>query len=181
MPELTAERLITLLNLEPLPVEGGYFRQTYHAGETIEPPALPARYRRPKALGSAIYYLLHGDHFSALHRLLTDEIYHFYLGDPVEMLLLYPDGASEVMSLGPDLEAGQRVQLVVPRGVWQGARLRVGGAWALLGATLAPAWDEGDFVLGRREELEQHYPDRAEMIRALTRFQDSPKNKLPRP
>ncbi len=166
---LTAERIIELLRLEPLPTEGGYYRETYRAAESIAADALPERYRQPKALGSAIYYFLHGDDFSALHCLLTDEVYHFYLGEPVEMLLLHSSGASEIFILGTDLDAGHRVQLVVPRGVWQGSRLRPGGEFALLGTTLAPAWDPSDFELGRREELLRLYPERAQLIRALTR------------
>lgn len=168
---LTAERIIELLGLEPLPIEGGFFRQTYRADEMVEVAALPERYTHPKAWGSAIYFLLHGDHFSALHRLRTDEIYHFYLGDPVELVLLYPDGPSEVVILGPDLEAGQRVQMVVPRGVWQGSRLQPGGRFALMGTTMAPAWDATDFEVGVRDELIQRYPDRADLIRALTRLE----------
>lgn len=168
---LTAEWIIEWLKLEPLPIEGGYFRQTYRADEMVEAAALPERYAHPKAYGSAIYFLLHDDHFSALHRLLTDEIYHFYLGDPVEMLLLSPDGQSEVVVLGQDLEAGQRVQVIVPRGVWQGSRLQAGGCFALMGTTMAPAWDPTDFELGARDELIRQYPDRADLIRALTRLE----------
>ena len=80
-------------------------------------------------MGTAIYYLVTdaADGFSALHRLPTDEVYHFYLGDPVEQLLLHPDGRSEVVMLGPDLAAGQHVQHVAPRDAWQGTRLRDGG------------------------------------------------------
>ena len=96
-------------------------------------------------------------------------MYHYYLGDPVEMLLLLPDGTSQVLVLGHDLEAGQAVQAVAPRGAWQGARLRPGGKFALLGTTMAPAFDPSDFELGQRDELLRQYPERAEMIRALTR------------
>ena len=97
---LTPERLIDLLDLAPLPVEGGHFRQTYRAGDVVGGAGLPARYTHAKAFGSAIYYLLHDGHMSAMHRLPTDEIYHFYLGDPVEMLLLHPDGSWETPILG---------------------------------------------------------------------------------
>jgi predicted cupin superfamily sugar epimerase len=166
---LTAQRLIELLQLEPLPVEGGYFRRTYLAAEMLEVAALPGRYSHAKRLASAIYYLLREEEFSALHRLLTDEVYHLYLGDPVEMLLLGPDGAGETVVLGHDLEAGQRPQVVVPRGVWQGSRLRPGGRLALMGTTLAPAWDPTDFEAGQREALVRQYPAQAELIRALTR------------
>ncbi len=165
----TPQDLIELLQLEPLPVEGGYFRRTYCSDETIARDALPARYSQAKALGSAIYFLLHGADFSALHRLQSDEIYHFYRGDPVELLLLFPDGSGEVRFLGSALEAGQQPQVVAPRGAWQGSRLEPGGHYALIGTTLAPAYDPSDFELGEREMLIQQYPTQAELIRALTR------------
>jgi predicted cupin superfamily sugar epimerase len=168
---LTAERLIALLGLVPLPVEGGHFRQTWIADETLAGEALPARYGRSKPAGTAIYYLLTDDpdSFSALHRLATDEVYHFYLGDPVEMLMLHADGRSESVLLGPDLETGQRVQHVVPRGVWQGSRLRAGGRFALLGTTMAPGFDVADYEGGGRAALVREYPGAAAAIRALTR------------
>jgi uncharacterized protein len=152
-------------------VEGGHFRQTYVSEEILPAAALPARYGRAKPLSTAIYYLLtdEADSFSALHRLPTEEVYHFYLGDPVELLLLHAEGASELAVLGPDIMAGQSVQLVVPRGVWQGSRLRAGGRVALLGTTMAPGWDVLDYEGGEREPLIRRYPEEAERIRALTR------------
>jgi predicted cupin superfamily sugar epimerase len=120
-------------------------------------------------LGSAIYYLLHGSHVSALHRLLTDEIYHFYLGDPVELVLLYPDGTDEVRRLGNNLAAGERPQITVPRGVWQGSRLGRPGHFALLGTTMAPGYDPADFELGDRRRLLSSHPQRSDEIYALTR------------
>lgn len=165
-------RLIELLQLEPLSGEGGLYRETYRAHEMIPVDALPERYQKtPKPASSAIYYLLtHApDSFSALHRLLTDEIYHFYLGDPVEMLMLHPDGAGEWATLGQDVLAGQRVQLVVPAGSWQGSRVRAGGRYALMGTTMAPAFDHADYEHGDREALAEAYPAFAETIRRLTR------------
>ena len=129
---------------------------------------LPDRYTHAKAFGSAIYYLLHDGHVSAMHRLPTDEIYHFYLGDPVEMLLLHPDGLWETPILGQEVEAGHRVQLVAPRGTGQGARVRAGGYYALLGTTMAPAYDPSDFELGDRAVLRLQYPASAALIDALT-------------
>jgi len=168
---LTAEQLIRHLGLEPLPGEGGWFCQTYLAEETIPADALPVRYSAAKPFGTAIYFLLTAepDCFSALHKLPTDEIYHFYLGDPVEMLLLHPDGRSEHVALGPDVIHGQRVQFVAPRGAWQGSRLIGGGKFALMGTTMAPGFTRWDFALGEREELARAYPVEAELIRALTR------------
>lgn len=168
-PMLSAERVIELLRLEPLPIEGGHFRRGYLADETVTAAALPPRYGQARPFGSAIYYLLRGDECSALHRLASDEVYHFYLGSPTELLLLRPDGGHEVIALGPDLEAGQRVQVVAPRGTWQGMRLVQPATWALLGTTMAPAYDDGDFEMGARDTLIERYPACAAWIRALTR------------
>ena len=167
----TAAQLIEYLHLEPLTFEGGHFRQTYVAQESIAAHALPARYGGPRKLGGAIYYLLtrEPDSFSALHTLKTDELYHFYLGDPVEMLLLHPEGRGERIVLGQDVLEGQHVQLVVPRGVWQGSRLISGGSFALMGTTMAPGFDFADWTEGKREALIREYPQQAELIRALTR------------
>lgn len=103
-----------------------------------------------------------------MHRLATDEIFHFYLGDPVEMLQLRPDGSHRVAILGPDLDAGQRPQIVVPRDVWQGARLVPGGRFALLGTTVAPGFDYADYETGEREALLAAHPDARDLIVALT-------------
>jgi predicted cupin superfamily sugar epimerase len=168
---LSADRIIKLLDLRPLPREGGHFRRSYRAAESISGDALPARYPRDKPFCTAIYYLLTSDQdsFSAIHRLPTDEIWHFYLGDPVEMLLLYQDGRSDTLMLGHDLLSGQQVQFVVPSGVWQGARLAEGGQFALMGTTMAPGYDDGDYTGGGRQVLSERYPDRADLIRELTR------------
>ncbi len=167
---MTAE-LVERLGLIPLPGEGGHYRETWRAEETAPAEILPARYRGDRAFGSAILYLLTSepDSFSALHRLATDEVYHFYLGDSVEMLLLHPDGRSEKGVLGPDLLGAEKVQFVVPRGVWQGSRVAPGGRWALLGTTMAPGFDLADYEAGDRDELIARYPDAAERILVLTR------------
>jgi uncharacterized protein len=169
----TARELIASLGLLPLPGEGGYYRQTWAAQESVAAEALPARYGQPKNLGTAIYYLLtdEPDSFSAMHRLPTDEIYHFYLGDPVEMLLLLPEGASRRPILGNDVRHGQAVQLVVPRDTWQGSRLRPGGCFALMGTTMTPGFDPEDLILGERAVLQAGWPAEAQRIAELTRSQ----------
>ncbi|MBW3660859.1 MAG: cupin domain-containing protein [Gemmatimonadetes bacterium] len=167
----TADELIRRLGLEPLPGEGGHYRESYRADETFAAAALPGRYGGDRAFGTAIYYLLTSaaDSFSAIHRLPTDELYHFYLGDPVELVLLRDDASGEVVTLGPDVLGGQRVQQVVPRGVWQGSSLAAGGEWALLGTTMAPGFEFSDYEPGEREALTAGWPDQAGRIRALTR------------
>jgi len=168
---MKASDVVRLLRLEPLPGEGGYFRQTWVAPEAVAGLVLGDRYPRAMTVGTAIYYLVtdEADGFSAMHRLCTDEVYHFYLGDPVEQLLLHADGRSEVVVLGHDIVAGQRVQHVAPRDTWQGARLRDGGRWALLGTTMAPGFDVRDYKAGARAALIAAYPHEAARIAALTR------------
>lgn len=104
-----------------------------------------------------------------MHRLASDEIFHFYLGVPVEMLQLWPDGSHHVMLIGPDLEAGQGPQVIVPRDVWQGARLRPGGRYTLLGTTVAPGFDYADYETAPRATLLAIHPTAKALILALTR------------
>src|SRR5947199_8605757 len=122
----TADELIRHLKLQPHPKEGGFFRETYRAADVWPAAALPARYGHDRRASTAIYYLLTPTTFSALHRLRSDEIFHFYLGSPVRMLQLLPDGSGRTVVLGPDLLAGQQPQLVVPPGIWQGSMLDAG-------------------------------------------------------
>ena len=166
---LTVDQIKSLLGLKPHPEEGGFFVETYRAGERIPAEALGGRYRGARSVGTAIYYLLTPETFSAIHRLASDEIFHFYLGDPVEMLHLFADGSGRVVVLGPDLEKGMRPQVIVPRGVWQGSRLVAAGRFALLGTTVAPGFDFADYEHGRRAELLRAYPQFREVIVALTR------------
>jgi predicted cupin superfamily sugar epimerase len=165
---LTADELIAFLHLQPLPGEGGYYRETYRSADRLPAAGLPGRYHADKSAATAIYYLLTPDMVSALHRLPTDEIFHFYLGAPVQMLQLWPDGRGRVVFLGPDLEAGQSPQVVVPRGVWQGSWLAPGGSFALLGTTMAPGFDFTDYEAGDRARLTAQYPNYAEPISRLT-------------
>ena len=165
---MTAEEIIVLLKLKPHPKEGGFFSETYRADEMVPPGILPKRYAGPRAFGTCIYYLLTPTTFSAVHRLQSDEIFHFYLGDPVEMLQLHPDGTGEAIVLGHDLGVGMFPQVIVPRGVWQGSRLIPGGKFALLGCTVAPGFDYADYEHGKREELGRLFPKFQEKIVALT-------------
>ena len=165
---MNVEKIVKHLGLEPLPGEGGFYREMYRSAEKIPADALPERYKADKHLATAIYYLLTPETFSAVHRLISDEVFHFYLGDPVTMLQLHGDGSGERITLGPDIEAGQCLQCVVPHGVWQGMHLNAGGRFALMGTTVAPAFDFGDYQPGQREDLIQKYPDFAEIIKRLT-------------
>ena len=158
---LTAEDVIAALGLEPHPLEGGFFRETYRTAQKVHGQERP--------LATAIYYLLTDRSCSAMHRLPGDELFHFYLGDPVRQLHLRPNGSGEVVTLGADVLAGQRPQALVPGGVWQGACLAPGGRLALLGTTMSPGFAYPDYQTGDRAELTRQYPQFAEMIGALTR------------
>jgi predicted cupin superfamily sugar epimerase len=167
---VSAAELKRMLGLEPHPREGGWFRETWRAEESIPLEALPAgRYNGSRATGTAIYYLLEPGNFSEMHQLASDEVFHFYLGDAVEMLQLWPDGTGKRVTLGQDLAQGQRLQTVVPQGVWQGTRLIPGGTVALLGCTVSPGFDYADYASGAREALTRRWPEWAEMIGRLTR------------
>jgi uncharacterized protein len=144
------ERVAELLGLEVLPEEGGLFRQTLDDGDS-----------------TAIYALLIAPEFSAMHRLVRTEVDHHYAGDPLRMLLLHPDGRIDQPVLGTDLAAGQRPQVIVPGGVWQGSS--TAGAWTLFGCTMAPGFRWGEFELPSLPALLDGWPEAAERIRALVR------------
>ena len=169
--QMTQEQIIAELGLEPLPEEGGFFRQTYLATDRIASSSLPDRYEQDMAASTAICALLTAVDFSAMHILETDEIFHHYLGDPLEMLLLHPDGSGEVFILGPDIDAGMRPQKLVPRSVWQGSRPVPDSpfGYTLLGTTMAPGFTWEGFRLGGRDELVDRYPAFGEHIIARVR------------
>ena len=156
--EMTAEEVIKHFDLQPLTMEGGYFRQNYRSTER-----LPSG----KPIGTAIYFLLTPDTFSRLHKLPTDEVYHFYLGDPVELLVLRPDGKGEKIILGKDFERGMHLQFAVPAGCWQGSRLLPCGSWALLGTTMAPGFTDDDFISAQSDVLLEQYPQYEKEIKKL--------------
>ncbi len=157
---MTPEDLVAYYDLEPIPREGGLFRQTWAGPEQAD--------GRPQ--GTAIVVLLTADDFSALHRLPSDEIWHFYLGDPLEMLLLAPDGTSRTAVLGPDVLAGQHIQLTVPAGTWMGARVRGdGGSWTFFGCTMAPGFTYDGYEHGDAADLTARYPTEAARIAELCR------------
>ncbi len=170
MPDLSADDLIARLGLAPLPWEGGYYRETWRASVAFADGALPGAYDGPRDAGTAIYYLLTPDTLSKLHRLPSDEVFHFYLGDPVDLTLLGPDGGAQTHVLGSDLMGGQHVQFVVPGNTWFGARLSAGAThgYALMGTTVAPGFDFKDLEIGDADALIAEYPDAAAIIRALT-------------
>lgn len=148
----SAEDIIKELRLQPLPREGGYFRETY---------------RDPGM--SCIYYLLSADSFSALHSLRSTEIWHFYAGDPVHMIQISPSGVLQKSCLGNNLKAGQVSQILVPPHTYQGARVANDGKWALFGCTVSPCFDPSHFALSERCEMIKKFPHHFDIISRYTR------------
>ncbi len=162
-----AASLIARFHMQPVPEEGGWFAQVQRTGETIDGTALPARYsgiRHP--VSTAILYVETTTGFSALHRLKTDEVWHFYGGDPVHFLLLTPDGQSREAVLDAANPA-----LVVPHDVWQGSTPSGPHGWSFTGTTMAPGFIPQDFELATRAALIREYPAAARQITALTRIE----------
>ena len=159
--------IIRLFELKPHP-EGGFFKETYRSDEKFPAHALPSRYHSDRYLYTAIYYLLTEESFSVMHRIQTDELLHFYLGDPVYILQLHPDGHAETKIMGNNIASGHSPQCLIPRGIWQGARLVEGGRFALMGTTTTPGFDFEDFEIGESQKLKQLYPDQRHVIERFT-------------
>lgn len=167
---MTADQLIEKLALQPHP-EGGFYRETYRAAETVADGALPDRFAGDRAFSTAIYFLLRGEDFSALHRIRSDECWHFYLGRTLEIVEITTDGRLVLTRLGTDIAAGEVPQSVVPAGHWFGARLADPrpDAFALVGCTVAPGFDFADFEMANRADLRAAVPQHATIIEAMTR------------
>lgn len=164
---MTADDVIDRLHLQPHP-EGGYYRQTYQAADAFSAAGLPERYAGPRAMSTAIYFLLRDDEVSHLHRLKSDEVWHFYAGSPLVVHVITPAGERIDQVLGNDLAAGQRLQYVVPAGAWFGAAMAGRAGFALVGNTVAPGFDFDDFELADRHRLTSAWPQHADLIRRLT-------------
>ena len=164
----SAQQIIELFSMQPLPYEGGWYIETYRTAEKIARSGLDVRYNGDRSHSTAILYLLTADTCSKMHRVKSDEIFHYHLGDTVKMLWLCPDGSSRDIVIGPDILNGQKVQVIVPNGIWQGACLVEGGQWCLMSCTVAPGFEFDDYEHGNRKELLTRWPDRAEDILRLT-------------
>ncbi|MDD5677455.1 MAG: cupin domain-containing protein [Kiritimatiellae bacterium] len=166
---LKAAYLIKKLALQPHP-EGGYYREIYRSVEQIPAEALPARYRGARFFSTSIYYLLTGTQISTLHRLTSDEQWHFYDGGALLLAMIAPNGTARNVRLGRDHARGEQVQALIPAGTWMGAHLAKASrrGYALIGCTVAPGFDFRDFTAGRRSDLLAQFPRQRKLITALT-------------
>lgn len=165
-----AQYWINHLNLKPHP-EGGFFRESYRSSVVIPEPALPTTFRGPRRASTAIYFLLVGEDFSALHRLTADEVWHFYAGSTLLVHSIDPNGDYTVIRLGQNAQANEQFQCVLLAGHWFGSRLESPDAYALVGCTVAPGFEFSDFEMARRADLLARYPQHKDVIHKLTRPQ----------
>jgi predicted cupin superfamily sugar epimerase/quercetin dioxygenase-like cupin family protein len=171
-PAGMAGRLISHYHMQQVPQEGCWFSLSYTSVDALEGDSLPARYAgRAHSAGSAILAIETPRDFSALHRLQTDETWHFYSGSAIDMLLLYPDGHARKVTLGANVLGGELRQFTVPRGVWQGSapRDKRPAAYSFFADQLSPGFDYADFEIGYRDALQRQYPAFARDIARLTR------------
>jgi uncharacterized protein len=167
----TVDELVRRLDLARHP-EGGWYRETYRSGEIIPVSALPERFGGPRPFSTSIYFLLEQGEISALHRIKSDEIWHFHAGAPLMIHIITPRGGHQELKLGPDLSAGESFQIVVEAGCWFGAEVSRAGTYSLVGCTVSPGFDFADFQLGNRSDLLHEFPLHKEIITRLTRSTD---------
>lgn len=155
---------IRTLELQPH-IEGGHYKETYKSG--LESGF--AGFKGTRSVSTGIYFLLAEGEFSAFHRIKSDEMWHFYDGDPLSIYIITVSGDLMVVKLGLDLAHGQQPQAVVPAGCWFASRVESPGQFALVGCTVAPGFDFQDFEMAKREELVGDYPQHTKIINELTR------------
>ena len=161
-----ADRIIAELGLVAHP-EGGFYAETFRSPSLVD----SAQHDGARAASTAIYFLLRSGDFSAFHRVRSDEVWHFYAGDPLELVLLHDRERSEHVRLGAELHEGERPQFVVQANVWQAARPVHPGThgFSLCGCTVAPGFEFRDFGMPSRAELLTLVPTHAQLITELTR------------
>lgn len=158
---------VQAFKMQPHP-EGGYFAETYRSTEIIQQTALPKRFTGERSFSTAIYFLLESHHFSALHRIQADEVWHFYAGGPLNVFVIDADGTLSVIRLGNEPDKGEVFQAVVPAGCWFGSRPAVDTTFSLVGCTVAPGFDFADFEMADRDSLLVKFPQHRTVIEQLT-------------
>ena len=164
----TAEEIKALLGLEPHPT-CGFVAETYRSPLRIPAGTLPGAYEGDRPYGSALYFLVTPEAQIVMHRIRSDQLYHHYLGDPLDVLMLFPDGTGKVVTVGSDLGAGQRPQLFLPGGTFHTSHLAPEANYALLASTEWPGVEPPDVEHGDIEALIEAYPDLREEIHAFTK------------
>lgn len=166
MNDKIANYWIEKLNLQEHP-EGGYFIETYRSDESIKENNLPSRYNSDRSFGTSIYFLLTTESVSNFHRLASDEIWHYHQGGSALIHMISPEGKLNSRRIGPDLEAGDSLQVVIPRESWFAAEV-IKESFILVGCTVSPGFEFEDFELAERSGLLKTYPDFKKLIQRFT-------------
>jgi uncharacterized protein len=148
--------------------EGGYFAETYRSAEKIPHHALPNRFKSDRSFSTGIYFLLESHHISALHRIESDEMWHFYAGCPLNVYTIDSEGVLKIISLGNNPENGEVFQAIVPAGVWFGSKPSEPDSYSFVGCTVAPGFDFEDFEMKSRAELLVMFPQHQAIVEMLT-------------
>ncbi|MCP9750334.1 cupin domain-containing protein [Ferruginibacter sp. HRS2-29] len=164
--EITVTSLVEQYGLLPHP-EGGYYKENYRSNGVIPADALPGGFSGERNFSTAIYFLLQKDNFSAFHRILSDECWHFYHGAPANVYVIDPDGNSTTIHLGNDMGAGQQFQAIVPAGCWFASETL--GDFSFTGCTVAPGFDFRDFEMADADVLAKEFPQHEKLIRHFCR------------
>lgn len=164
---MTASYYVDKFAMQPHP-EGGYFAETYRSAELIPEVGLPDRFGGARSFCTAIYFLLESHHISALHRIASDEVWHFYAGGALDIFVITPTGELALIRLGNKPEEGDVFQAVVPAGCWFGSKPALGTDFSLVGCTVAPGFDFTDFEMASQEALVQEFPQHREVIGMLS-------------
>ncbi len=149
--------------------EGGWYKETYRSTDTIPATGLPARFGGGRAASTAIYFLLEDHHFSAFHRIKSDEVWHFYYGGPLDVYVLHTDGSLEIIRVGNNPAEGEVFQAVVKAGCWFASKPAKPHTFSLVGCTVAPGFDFADFELADKDALAAEFPLHEQLIRKLCR------------
>jgi hypothetical protein len=150
-------------------IEGGSYRRTYTASFNLAKHNMPSAFHGDRPVATAIYFLLEAEQFSAMHRIASDELWHFYYGDPLSIYEIDSSGNLTEHLLGNNPENNESLQCLVKAGSWFGSNVKKGGNYALVGCTVSPGFDFEDFELGERKDLMDQFPHHAGIIQMLTR------------
>ena len=162
------KEIIETLELQPHP-EGGFFKETYRSNGFIPQQVLPNGFDGPRNYSTCIYYLLQSGDFSAFHKIRQDEIWHFYLGSPIELYMISEFGNLTKVTIGNVITKGQRLQFVVPKNHWFAATVVEKNSFSLIGCTVSPGFDFKDFTLASQQDLIESFPQHRDIIKTFTR------------
>lgn len=165
---MTVDTFVKALNLLPHP-EGGYYKETYRSEGKITHTCLSRDFEGDRNMATGIYFLIEKGNFSALHKIKSDETWHFYYGDALEVIEINEQGELTITQIGSNILKGETFQYTVKANTWFGSRVRENGLFSLVGCTVYPGFDFNDFELAKREELIKLFPNHQNIITELTR------------